>query len=193
MVEDLSERNATEEPSPAAQAQDGGLPRFGIGALIALTAVQLVCGTILAIDVAVEIHANITAENDESQYGLWHLLPEVFATVLLVFSFALSSRQLLAHRAALRRAGERLDTIRSDFSGLVERRFAQWGLSPAEKEVAMLTLKGLRIAEIARLRGCSEGTIKSHLSAIFRKSQVSSRPEFLARFVDDFLDFSAVN
>lgn len=167
-------------------------PRIGLGALLTLAAVQLVCGIILAVDVGVEIHANLTAETDEPEYGMLHLLAEVFATALLFFAFALSSRQVLLHRVELRRADERLETIRSDFSGLVERRFGEWGLSPAEKEVAMLTIKGLRISEIASLRNCTEGTVKSHLSAIFRKSSVSSRPEFLARFVDDFLDFAAV-
>ena len=176
-------------PRPARAAAD---PRIGLGALLTLAAVQLVCGTILAVDVGVEIHANLTAETDEPEYGALHLLAEVFATALLFFAFALSSRQVLLHRVELRRADERFKAIRSDFSGLVDRRFDEWGLSPAEKEVAMLTIKGLRIAEIASLRDCTEGTVKSHLSAIFRKSNVSSRPEFLARFVDDFLDFAAV-
>lgn len=102
-------------------------------------------------------------------------------------------RQVLLHRDELRRADQRLETMRGDFTGLVDRRFGDWGLLPAEKEVAMLTIKGLRISEIPAMRDCTEGTVKSHLSAIFRKSSVSSRPEFLARFVDDFLDFAAAD
>lgn len=193
MIASIAKEIKVKGDLPPRRTSTDGRARIGIGALLTLAVVQLVCGIILAVDVGVEIHANITAEDTEAEYGMLHLLAELFATALLFFAFVLSSRQVLLHRAELRRADERLDTIRNEFSGLVERRFGEWGLSPAEKEVAMLTIKGLRIAEIAALRDCTEGTVKSHLSAIFRKSHVSSRPEFLARFVDDFLDFAAVN
>lgn len=156
-----------------------------------LTAIQLVCGTILAIDVGYEIHANMVSADAAQNYGPLHLGSEIFATLLLFAAFGLSSRHLMQHRAELRRAEERAKTIRGDFSGLVSRRFAEWGLSPTEAEIALLTLKGLRIAEIARLRDNREGTVKTHLGAIFRKSGSTSRPEFLAKFVDDFLDFAA--
>lgn len=172
----------------------GGFLRAGIGLLdgrVILTLIQLVCGAILAIDVGSEIHANLVSDDPAEKYGTLHLASEVFATLLLFAAFGLSSRYLLQHRAELRRAEQRASTLRSDFAGLVRHRFAEWGLSPAESEIALLTLKGLRIAEIARLRGTCEGTVKAHLSAIFRKSGVSSRPELLATFVDDFLDFAA--
>lgn len=192
MVEGIANKGrVTGTPAPRSAVNDTR-PRIGIRALLTLAIVQLICGIILAVDVGVEIYTELTSEADEAQYGLAHLSFEVFATVLLFFAFVLSSRQVLAHRAELRDADQRLETIRSDFAGLVERRFREWDLSPAEKEVAMLTIKGLRISEIAATRDCTEGTVKSHLSAIFRKSQVSSRPELLARFVDDFLDFAAV-
>lgn len=172
----------------------GGVLRAGIDLLdgrMILTVIQLVCGTILAIDVGYEIHANLVSDDPDENYGALHLASEVFATLLLIAAFGLSSRHLLQHRAELRRAQQRANTIRGDFTGLVSRRFAEWNLSPAECEIALLTLKGLRIAEIARLRSTCEGTVKTHLSAIFRKSGVTSRPELLAKFVDDFLDFAA--
>lgn len=172
----------------------GGFLRAGFGLLdgrMILTVIQLVCGTILAIDVGSEIHANLVSDDPAEKYGALHLASEVFATLLLFAAFGLSSRYLLQHRAELRRAEQRARTLRSDFTGLVSNRFAEWGLSPAESEIALLTLKGLRIAEIARLRGTCEGTVKAHLSSIFRKSGVTSRPELLAKFVDDFLDFAA--
>ncbi len=168
--------------------------RAGIGFFdgrMILTLIQLVCGSILAIDVGSEIHVNLVSNNPAEHYGSLHLASEVFATLLLFAAFGLSSRHLLQHRAELRRAEQRASTIRGDFTSLVSRRFAEWGLSPAESEIALLTLKGLRIAEISRLRGTCEGTVKAHLGAIFRKSGVTSRPELLAKFVDDFLDFAA--
>lgn len=157
----------------------------------ALAAIQLVCGTILGLDVGLELHANWMQKDGAEQFSFLHLSAELFATFLLFVAFVLSYRHLREHRAAQEVAETRVHTLRGDFSRLVDARFAAWGLSPSETEIALLTLKGLRIAEIARLRDCREGTIKSHLGAIFRKSGVTSRPEFLAKFVDDFLDFAA--
>lgn len=156
-----------------------------------LTLIQIICGTILAIDVGYEIHANMISDIAAEQYGALHLGAEIFATILLFIAFGLSSRHLLAHRAELHRAAARVKEIRGDFLGLVNRRFEEWALSPAEVEIALLTLKGLSIAEISDMRGSREGTVKTHLGAIFRKSGTRSRPEFLAKFVDDFLDFAA--
>ncbi len=164
---------------------------YSLDGRLILTVIQFVCGTILTIDVAYELHANFVIEDPAHHYGGFHLAAEIIGTILLFIAFALSARHLLEHRAALRQAEQKALSLRSDFSGLVERRFADWHLSPAEAEVTLLTLKGLRIAEIAALRNSCEGTIKAHLHAIFRKSGAKSRPELMAKFVDDFLDFSA--
>lgn len=163
---------------------------MGIGGLVALSVIHFVCGVILTVDVVLEIHTNLTDDQAEPEHGLFHLITEAFATGLLFFAFFLSSKHILVHRAALHRAKERLDGVRHDFAGLVQRRFHEWELSPAETETAMLTVKGLRIAEIATMRECSEATVKSHLTSIFRKSGTRSRPELLAHFVDDFLELS---
>ena len=41
-------------------------------------------------------------------------------------------------------------------------------LSPAERDVALFQIKGLSVAEIAALRGTSEGTVKAQAAAIVR-------------------------
>lgn len=163
---------------------------MGMGQLVTLSIIHVICGTIFAFDVIGEIHTNLTSLDPEAKHSLPHLVLEVFAMSLMLSAFIISSRQILRHRAALSRAKDRLEGVSSDFSGLVARRFQEWKLSPAETEIALLTIKGLRIAEIAHIRGGSEGTVKSHLTAIFRKSGTTSRPELLAHFVDDFLDLS---
>lgn len=174
-------------------ARSGGFPAVvGIGQLVVLSVIHVICGTLLALDVASEIHTNLTSSDPEAKHSVPHLAMEVFATSSLIVAFFLSSRLIWLHRTALRRAKARLEGVSSEFSGLVARRFQAWKLSPAETEIALLTVKGLRIADIAEVRHCSEGTVKSHLTAIFRKSGTTSRPELLAHFVDDFLDMSSV-
>jgi DNA-binding NarL/FixJ family response regulator len=52
------------------------------------------------------------------------------------------------------------------------------GLTPKEQDIARLLLKGLSTPEIAKTVGNSEKTVKQHISVIYEKSGVHSRPEF---------------
>ena len=42
-------------------------------------------------------------------------------------------------------------------------------------------------SEIASLRDTSEGTVKAQTNAIFRKADVSGRPQLLSHFIDDLI------
>lgn len=67
-----------------------------------------------------------------------------------------------------------------------------WGLTSSERDVAILSLKGLKISEIAEYRNSREGSIKAHLNAIFRKADVSSRTELLATCLESFIDLGSI-
>ncbi len=86
-----------------------------------------------------------------------------------------------------RMAEERLRRASSVFSALLLERFREWRLTPAEADVALFAIKGLSTAEIATLRGTSEGTIKAQTNAIYRKAGVSNRPQLLSLFIDDLM------
>lgn len=60
--------------------------------------------------------------------------------------------------------------------------FARFGLTPREKEVAMLLLKGRNLPYIQETLSISEGTAKTHLLHIYRKCDVHDRQEFLNLF-----------
>jgi DNA-binding NarL/FixJ family response regulator len=53
-------------------------------------------------------------------------------------------------------------------------------LSPAEQSVVELVCRGLRNAEIARMRGTKPRTIANQLAAIYRKLGITSRVELAA-------------
>jgi DNA-binding NarL/FixJ family response regulator len=74
------------------------------------------------------------------------------------------------------------------FAELLDQRFTQWGLTKSERDVAWFTIKGLSIADIARLRQTSEGTVKAQSNAIYRKSGVSGRTQLLSIFIDDLME-----
>ena len=86
-----------------------------------------------------------------------------------------------------RRAEVRLARAAGAFLDLMEERFTEWGLTPAEREVALFAIKGFSTTEIAELRQTSEGTVKAQTNALYRKAGVSGRPQLLSLFIDDLI------
>jgi DNA-binding CsgD family transcriptional regulator len=56
-----------------------------------------------------------------------------------------------------------------------------------EYTVTLSLIKGCEIPEIARLRGCAEGTVKAHLNAIYRKADVSGRAALVSLLIEDLM------
>jgi DNA-binding CsgD family transcriptional regulator len=73
------------------------------------------------------------------------------------------------------------------FNVLVNSQMNEWLLTKAEKEVAMLLLKGLSIKEIALIRESHQNTVRQQASAIYRKSGLASRSALSAFFLEDML------
>ena len=86
------------------------------------------------------------------------------------------------------KAQTQLSALKVDFDAYVRTQFAKWQLTVAEKDVALLLLRGLNTSDIAELRSVSVGTIKVQAHNVFGKSGVSSRVEFMALFMDEFID-----
>ena len=113
---------------------------------------------------------------------------EIGAAVALIAGVVLGARQLNLSLKAQHDASERLRRASSAFMDMVEERFGDWALTPAERDVALFLIKGMSIAETAALRGTSEGTIKAQATAIYRKAGVSGRPQLLSLFIEDLFD-----
>lgn len=73
------------------------------------------------------------------------------------------------------------------FAELLEEHFDAWSLTPSERDVALLAIKGLSIADIADLRETKEGTIKAQCNAIYRKAGVTGRPQLLSLFIEELM------
>ncbi len=69
----------------------------------------------------------------------------------------------------------------------IDAQFERWALSSAEREVALLLLKGLAHKEIAGLRETSEKTVRQQALAVYRKAGLSGRAELSAFFLEDLL------
>ena len=54
--------------------------------------------------------------------------------------------------------------------------------------MALFSVKGLSTQQIAEMRNTSEGTVKAQTNAIYRKADVSGRPQLLSLFIDDLMN-----
>lgn len=90
------------------------------------------------------------------------------------------------HEAAQWRA-QAEELLQSSSEGSLQRQFEHWGLSVAEREVALLLLKGLSFKEIASVRDTSERTNREQARAVYRKARVGGRAELSAWFIEDLL------
>lgn len=132
---------------------------------------------------------------------IWHLAIEGSAGVLAlagVFYLLNQSIQLkralknerylsekLEQEAAAWRAQSR--AYLSGLSALIDAQLTTWGLSPAERDVAFLLLKGLSLKEIANLRDTTEKTARVQSMAIYAKAGLAGRSELSAFFLEDLL------
>ena len=112
---------------------------------------------------------------------------EYLVVIVLVVSLAFTGRQLFMMMSRHKRIEDQLRAASGAFAELVEEHFERWALTPSERDVAFLAIKGLSIAEIARLRETKEGTIKTQCNAIYRKAGVTGRPQLISLFVEELM------
>ncbi|HYG69874.1 MAG TPA: LuxR family transcriptional regulator [Anaeromyxobacteraceae bacterium] len=96
-------------------------------------------------------------------------------------------RDLRAAEASLARFREESRDHLRGLGVAIDRQFERWALSPAEREVALLLLKGLSLKEIAELRATSERTARQQSLAVYRKAGLGGRAELAAFFLEDLL------
>ncbi len=116
-----------------------------------------------------------------------HFIFEATVTVALVLGIFFGAYALRRTIEFLRSQEAALDVARGALSDVIERQFQAWALTPAERDVAFLALKGLDVAEIAEMRGAAAGTVRAQLTRIYAKAGVSGRAQFAAFFVEDLL------
>jgi DNA-binding CsgD family transcriptional regulator len=86
---------------------------------------------------------------------------------------------------------ERHGQLLNGLSRAIDQQLDAWSLTPAEKEIAFLLLKGLSFKEIASVRGASERTVRQQALAVYAKSGLAGRAELAAFFLEDLLVPSA--
>ena len=117
-----------------------------------------------------------------------HTAYEACATVALLLGVGFGAAEMYR---VLRRAANAECSIRiaaNAFGDMITERFGSWGLSPSEREVALLTLKGFDAPEIADIRRTARGTVRAQLAGIYAKSGKANRGQFVSSFIDALLE-----
>jgi DNA-binding CsgD family transcriptional regulator len=159
-----------------------------------------VIAILLFVAIAALIGVDVTADY-RSGAEASHLLTEAAVMLAACAGAAILWRQLASARQearelsvdlfAARQEAERYrNEARDALLGLgeaIDRQFIRWQLSPAEREVGLLLLKGLSHKAVAAARSTGETTIRQQALAIYRKSGLRNRSELSAFFLEDLL------
>jgi DNA-binding CsgD family transcriptional regulator len=93
----------------------------------------------------------------------------------------ISLQERRAERDAWKATAEKSLT---QFAAAIDEQFRSWGLTDAEREVALLLLKGYSHKHIAAETGRSERTVRQHATVVYQKAGINSRAELAAYFLD---------
>ena len=151
-------------------------------ALWVLVGLQSICALFFLVDIGGDMLGYGTLVG-----GVLHNDFELLAAIALLVSIGITSQAIRRVLIRQRRMESQLRAASGAFSDLLEEYFETWALTPSERDVALLAIKGLSIAEIARLRETKEGTVKAQCNAIYGKAGVTGRPQLLSLFIEELL------
>jgi len=155
-----------------------GAKRWQVRILAAVLATQALAAVFFMADVSRDLQwGGLTAHS-----GL-----EALVAVALVVGTMFGAVQMRRMLQQLRYAETGILAASGAFFEFIEAQFRDWRLTPAETDVALLTLKGLDISEIAAVRGAAEGTVRAQLASVYGKARVSNRGQFVSLFIEDLL------
>jgi DNA-binding CsgD family transcriptional regulator len=164
--------------------------RSGLAVLLAI----VLLGTIVGGGIDLYLDAPDTWRSAHVLYELALIIAAMVTSVLLWRGWwrsraALSATQrVLADHAAEREAWRaNADAALAGFSRAIDERFDRWSLTPTEREVALMLLKGRSHKQIAYDTGRSERTVRQHAVAVYQKSGLGGRAELAAFFLDDLM------
>jgi DNA-binding CsgD family transcriptional regulator len=130
-------------------------------------------------------------------FELLKIAPVVMTSVGVGVLFRVTQRQRDEHLQVIRdlevarlqgqRWRSESRTLLNGLGEAINAQFTRWNLTDAEREVALLLLKGLSTKEIAAVRAGSERTVREHARAIYSKAGLTGRAALSAFFLEDLL------
>jgi DNA-binding CsgD family transcriptional regulator len=116
-----------------------------------------------------------------------HLWLELVASVSLlagVVFLMIELRRILTRMATLDR---NMRAARGEMAEVIDSFFSDWGLTPSERDVALMVLKGIDNDAIAEMRGTASGTVRAQCTSIYSKAGVDGRAQLFSVFMEELL------
>ena len=124
---------------------------------------------------------------EDGQLDGAHMVLEMVAAVGLVGGVIFLMIELRGLLARMSDMATGLSIAQGHLADVIEGFFVDWGLTLAERDVAMMILKGLDNETIARVRNTAPGTVRAQATSIYGKSQTDGRAQFISLFVEELL------
>jgi DNA-binding CsgD family transcriptional regulator len=151
--------------------------------------------------IALFLGLELIEEPDASAFDLFlellEIAPIVLTSVGVVLLFRVTRHQrddqakLIRELEVARAQGQRWRAeARAHLEGLghaIDAQFARWNLTEAERDVALLLLKGLSHKEIAAVRATSERTVRAQARSLYAKAELTGRAALSAFFLEDLI------
>jgi DNA-binding CsgD family transcriptional regulator len=152
-----------------------------------------------AVDISADLHEGTSLGHVVGEAGI--LLVALLGTIFMARRLAITLRRARAAQEEVLALAEQLEATRLEsrrwqsearelMQGLgaaLDTQFDRWQLSPAEKEVALLLLKGLSHREIANIRAVTEATARQQARAVYKKAGLSGRNGLAGFFLEDLM------
>lgn len=116
-----------------------------------------------------------------------HLSLEAIVAVALILGviFLMIELRGLLTRMSDMQTG--LEIAHGHLADVIDGFFEDWNLTDAERDVALMILKGLDNDAIAQVRHTASGTVRAQATSIYAKSATDGRAQFISVFVEELL------
>ncbi|HEY9040119.1 MAG TPA: helix-turn-helix transcriptional regulator [Roseovarius sp.] len=167
---------------PKRSVRARGRRATGLACLIVL---QSLCALFFIGDVITDVLAGV------KPYDV-HLTIETLASVTLIGGVAFMMVELRRLLARMDDMDTGLKVARGQMAEVMDEFFDDWNLTAAERDVALMILKGLDNDAIARVRNTASGTVRAQATSIYSKSGTHGRAQFTSLFMEELMsgDFS---
>ncbi len=116
-----------------------------------------------------------------------HMWIEALASIALIGGIFFLMRELRRVMSRLSTLDRAMQAARGEMADVVEAFFGDWELTPSERDVGLMVLKGLDNDAIARIRGTAPGTVRAQCTAIYGKAGVDGRAQLISLFMEELL------
>ena len=147
------------------------------GVFLGAALLQMICIVVFMADIIEDIRSH-------SPHS-WLEIAGIIALGIGAFLNIIAMRQIMARNEKVE---SELKAASGAFQEILNKRFDGWKLSPSERDVALLSIKGASINDIATMRQTKAGTIKAQCTAIYRKVGVSGRTELVSVIVEEIIE-----